>query len=609
MGRKQIDEMREQMEKEGLDMYLVPTDDFHGSEYVGDYFKCREYLSGFTGSAGTLVIAQSEAALFTDGRYFLQAQEELKNSGIQLMKSGNEGVPTVTEYIENMMPKGGKLGFDGRTVSVKLANKLEKAMKAKKAEIIFNIDLVDKIWKKRPGLSHEGVMLLDEIYTGATRAMKLERLREYMKENKADYFLDSALDDIAWLLNIRGADIAYNPVLLSYLIVKKDEAILFAEKSAFENTQSPKCGIKYDGENVIKALRQDGIKIKPYNSVYGYLLELPGKSRIITDPQLINYSLRKNIAAGVKVLEKDDPVQQWKAVKNLVEISNERNAHIKDAVAVIKFLHWLKVNVGKQKITELSAAEKLESYRRGGEGYTGQSFAPIFGYAAHGAIVHYEATQETNVELKPKSFVLIDTGGQYLEGTTDITRTVPLGKLTEEEKRDYTLVLRGNLNLLNAKFMYGMRGVGLDYIARKPLWENGLDYNHGTGHGVGYFLNVHENPVGFRYKIRESINESPIFEEGMITSDEPGVYITGRFGVRLENMIVCLRDYKNEYGQFMKFEPLTLVPFDLSAIDLSLLTITEKKYLNEYHSLVYEKISQYLSKSDREWLKNETRAV
>ncbi len=596
MAKETITELRKQMKAQNMDAYMIVTDDFHGSEYVGDHFKCRAYVSGFTGSAGTLVVTQDMAGLWTDGRYFLQAKEELWGSGIDLFRMGEPGVPTVHEFIVNKLKAGQTLGFDGRTVNAREAAALKKDLEKKGVSIAYEQDLVDRIWADRPALSAEPAVLLDETYTGESRERRIARVREVMEEAGAGVFVLASLDDIAWLLNIRGNDVAYNPVVLSYLVLGKNEIRLYINEQVMDDT-------------VRKALTKAGVSFYPYHSVYEDMKKINKKHTVLLDKTKTNFSIVSSIPAEVPVLDMPCPTVLMKAVKTPVEVENERKAHIKDGVAMCRFLYWLKTNVGKIPMTEISVAEKLEEFRRMGENYRGQSFAPIAAYAEHGAIVHYSATQKTDKEIMADGFLLLDTGGQYLEGTTDITRTVALGNITAEMKKYFTAVLKGNLNLVSAKFKRGCLGINFDYLAREALWEMGLDYNHGTGHGVGYFLNVHEAPNGFRWKQVPERNESAAFEEGMITSDEPGLYLEGRYGIRLENLIVCEKYMENEYGEFLQFRPLTFVPFDLDAVEPSLMSEKEKARLNAYHAEVFEKISPYLNEEETAWLAHETRAV
>ncbi len=633
--------LRSLMKKKGIDAYLIPTDDFHASEYVGDYFKCREYITGFTGSAGTAVVMQNMAGLWTDGRYFIQAEQQLAGSGVTLFKMGEPEVPTIHEFLEKELGAGQCLGFDGRTVSAKEGAELGEKLRKKGVRIDDAEDLVGEIWTDRPALSCEPVIELGVEWAGKTRAEKCAELRKKMEEG-ADVFLLASLDDIAWLLNIRGGDVQCNPVVLSYLAMTREEILLFANEKAFP-------------EEVRRALEADGVALRPYDAVYAYAASIgkaPGKDtdtasgsvrddavnsdqteqtsgdvvsmgqteqasddtsarrmKVLLCRNAVNSRLVSSIPADVEILDEENPTQLSKAVKNPTEVTNERIAHEKDGVALTKFIYWLKKNVGKLPITELSAADHLHELRAAQEHFMGDSFEPIIAYGSHAAIVHYSATQETDVPIEPKGLLLADTGGQYLEGTTDVTRTIVMGSLTEEEKKYFTLVLRGTLNLADVKFRYGCTGRNFDYIAREPLWRMGEDFNHGTGHGVGYFLNVHEAPNGFRWKKVPEREDDVVFEEGMITSDEPGYYAEGKFGIRHENLILCKKAEKTEFGQFMCFEHLTMAPFDLEGIVPELLTERERTLLNAYHAKVYETIAPQLDPEEREWLAQATRAI
>ncbi len=592
---ERITALRELMKKKGIDAYLVPTDDFHGSEYVGDHFKCRKYITGFTGSAGTAVIMQDMAGLWTDGRYFIQAAQQLSGTPVTLFKMGEPDVPTIHEFLEKNIKEGMCLGFDGRTVSGEEADQLKKILLKKQVRFSVNEDLIGEIWQERPVLSREPVMELDVKWVGKSRADKLLEIRSRLKEKGADLFVLTSLDDIAWLLNIRGNDIHCCPVVLSYLVLDEKEIRLFANEKSFP-------------ESVKDALAKDGVTLYPYNDIYTYVQTIPEEKKICLSRSRVNSRLISSILENVTILDGENLTLLPKAIKNETEVRNEKTAHIKDGVAMVKFIHWLKKNVGKQEITELSAADKLYEFREAQENFRGNSFDPIIAYGAHGAIVHYGATKETNIPLKPEGLVLMDTGGHYLEGTTDITRTVVLGPVTEKEKKYFTAVLRGHLNLAAARFRYGCTGLNLDAIARSPLWAMGEDYNHGTGHGVGYLLNVHEGPQSFRWK-NPAGNPAPVLEEGMITSDEPGYYAENEFGIRHENLIVCQKAEKTAYGQFMKFEPLTMVPFDLEGIDPAQMEERERALLNQYHALVYRNISPYLDEAEKSWLKEVTRAI
>lgn len=593
--KQKLNALRILMKEKKIDAYLVATDDFHGSEYVGDYFKCRKYITGFTGSAGTAIITQDMAGLWTDGRYFIQAADQLRDTTIELFKSGEPGVPTMHQFLNDKLEEGMCLGFDGRTVSAREAEELQELLQEKHITFSVNDDLIGEIWEDRPALSCEPVMELDIRWTGKSRADKIAEIREQMKAKEADTFILTSLDDIAWLLNIRGNDIHCCPVVLSYLVMMENELRLYANAAAFS-------------EEIRSNLEADGVKIYPYDDVYSYVQSISSDKKVLLSRANVNSRLVSNIPSEVTILDEPNLTLLPKAVKNKTEMENERIAHIKDGVAVTKFIHWLKKNVTRTTITELSTAEKLYQFRSEQEHFLGESFDPIIAYGTHAAIVHYSATEATDIPLEARGMVLADTGGHYLEGTTDITRTIVLGPVTAKEKKFFTAVLRGNLNLAAAKFKYGCTGLNLDYLARGPLWELGEDYNHGTGHGVGYLLNVHEGPNSFRWKNLPG-NPAPVLEEGMITSDEPGYYLENEFGIRHENLVLCKKAEKTSFGQFMCFEPLTMVPFDLEGINPEEMTERERKLLNDYHQKVYTTISPYLDEEEKEWLKQATREI
>ena len=593
---EKLKELRRKMSNENIDAYIVCTDDYHSSEYVGDYFKEREFLSGFTGSAGTLVILKNESALWTDGRYFIQAEEQLKENEINLMKMGSEGVPSIEEYLYEKLDNDGIVGFDGRTLSYGFVSSLDEKLKNKNIKYKYSKDLVDDIWKDRPQLPKTKIFELDIRYTGKTRGEKLKAIRTYMIENKADVFAVTSLDEIAWTLNLRGNDIECCPLFLSYMIIESEKVLLFTDKDKLD-------------ENIADRLKGDGITIYGYNDFYEVLSRYNNDKNILVDTQSINYMAVKCIKQDTCIVDMRSPIQLMKAVKTKEEYENIRLAHLKDGIALTKFMYWLKNNVGKENITEISAAKKIQELRQKEDGYIEESFDAIVAYKEHAAIVHYQATDETSVGIKDEGMLLVDTGGHYINGTTDITRTFVLGEISKEEKEMFTRVLMGNLNLGSAKFLYGTRGLSLDYLARSPLWEKGLDYNHGTGHGVGYLLNVHEGPNSFRWRQNDGVIQSPVLEEGMITSNEPGFYLKDKYGIRHENLILCLKDEKNEYGQFMKFETLTKVPFDIDGIDASIMNNEQINALNEYHKDVYETISGYLDEDERKWLKKATRPI
>ena len=584
--RDQLTALRHAMAAHGYDMYLVVSSDFHASEYVGGHFMSRRWMSGFTGSAGELLVTPDWAGLWTDGRYFLQAAQQLEGSGIELMKQDQPGVPTVAEYILAHLGQG-TLGFDGRTVSAARYRQFCKI-----GHVDGSHDLMDEIWADRPALSAQPVFELPLSACGRSRADKLAQIRAAVKERGADELLLSTLMDICWLLNIRGGDVACTPVVLSYLALSADRCLLFIN----EETLSPE---------VRASLEADGVTVLPYDSFYAHIAAARPGTKLQLDPDTANSLMLQSVPAGVELLELPSPTTLPKAMKNAAEVANFREAHVRDGVAVTRFIYWLKHQIGREPMDELSVADKLESFREEQPDYLGPSFTPIMGYAHHGAIVHYGATPETSIPIEPRSFLLSDTGGHYLQGTTDITRTISMGPLTQEERHMYTLVLKGHLRLGAARFAYGVTGEALDLLARMPLWAEGLDFRHGTGHGVGYILSVHEGPQRIRWANKVGIPMEP----GMITSDEPGMYLEGKFGVRLEDLTVCVEDEPTEFGRFLHLEYLTLVPWDREAILPEELTDEEKGWLDAYHQKVYETISPFLPAEEAAWLREVTRAI
>lgn len=596
MIQERLKALREEMKKRNIDIYLVPTSDFHESEYVGEHFKARKFITGFTGSAGTAVITMTEAGLWTDGRYFVQAENQLKGSTVTLYRMGEEGVPKVDEFIADKLPQGGCLGFDGRVVNGTWGQKLEKIVAEKQAFLHVDEDLIDLIWSDRPALSKKPLFLLEEKYTGKSTKDKIADLRKAMKQEGANVHILTSLYDIAWLLNIRGGDISYVPVVLSYLVLTEKECIWFLQ----EEIVTPE----------IRAyLEKNQITTKPYDDIYSYVPKISEDAVVLMNGGTVNYRISSSLNKNIKVVDKPNPTELMKAIKNKTEVDNTRMAHVKDGVAFTKFMYWLKTNIGKIPMTEISASDYLEARRREQDNFIDLSFDTICAYGANAAMMHYAATPETDTELKPEGFLLVDSGGHYFEGTTDITRTMALGPITDEMRLHFTTVCRSNLNLANAKFLYGCCGLNLDILSRGPLWDMGIDYKCGTGHGVGYVLNVHEGPNGFRWKVVPERHDNGILEEGMITTDEPGVYLEGKYGIRTENELVCHKAEKNEYGQFMQFENITYAPIDLDAIDPNEMTGREKKLLNDYHKMVYETLSPYMTVEENEWLKHYTRAI
>ena len=591
---ERLKNLRAKMEEKGIDVYIVPTADFHQNEYVGEYFKARNYITGFSGSAGTAVITKDEARLWTDGRYFIQAAQQLKDTTVELMKMGEPGVPRLTEYLEDILKPGDTLGFDGRVVSVGEGEEYAAVAEKKQAKVEYHEDLIDLIWEDRPELSKAPAFSLGIEYTGESAADKLKRIREEMEKAGANVHVLTTLDDICWTLNIRGDDIDFFLLVLSYAIIKMDSMELYVDENKLN-------------DEIRAQLAELNVNLHPYNDIYKDICDLDESTVALIDPDKLNYALYNNIPANVRKVEAQNPSILMKCVKNPVEVENIRKAQIKDSVAHVRFMKWLKENVGKMKITEMSATEKLDEFRAEMGNFIRPSFEPIASYGEHGAIVHYVSTPETDVELKEGSFFLTDTGAGFWEGSTDVTRTYALGEVSQQMKDDFTLVAISNLSLGSAKFLQGCTGIVLDLLTRKPFWDRNLNFNHGTGHGVGYLLNIHEGPASFRWRYVKG--DTAVLQEGMVITDEPGIYIEGSHGIRLENELLCCKGEKNEYGQFMYFDEITLIPMDLDAINPDFMTAEEKKLLNNYHKKVYDTISPYLNDEEKEWLAKYTRAV
>ena len=587
---ERLEQLRAEMRARGIDVYLIPTADCHESEYVGEHFKARVFMTGFTGSAGTAVVTLTEAGLWTDGRYFIQAANQLKDTTVTLYRMREEGVPTVEAFLADRLPEGGVLGFDGKVVNAHLGQDLAAIAAEKKGSLYTSEDLVDLIWKDRPALSCEPVWILKEEYAGESRTSKIARVRTFMKENGANTHIITDLADTCWLFNIRGNDALHFPIALSFTILTETEARLYIQQKALS-------------DEVRRELEQDGVTLCEYGDVYEAVKQLP-VGTVLLDDRRVNYAIYSSLPEGLQIVSKNNPEQKMKSEKNETELKNLRIAHVKDGVAVTKFMYWLKKNVGKIPMTEVSVSDYLAKLRSEQEDFLDLSFNTIAGYNANAAMMHYSAKPGSAAELKPEGFLLVDSGGHYLQGSTDITRTFVLGPIPEEWKLHYTTVLRSMLNLSAAHFLYGCNGMALDMLSRGPLWEMGLDYKCGTGHGVGYLLNIHEGPNSFRWN-----NAPTAIEEGTITTDEPGVYVEGSHGIRIENELICKKAEKNEYGQFMEFEMLTYAPIDLDAVEPKYMTDREKKVLNDYHELVYNTIAPYLTEEEREWLKVYTRPV
>lgn len=552
-------------------------------------------MTGFTGSAGTAVITRTEAGLWTDGRYFVQAAGELSGTGVELYRMGEDRVPTVEDFLMEKLPEDSCLAFDGRVISAKQGLLLEEKLSAKKISLSGKEDLVGLIWNDRPPLPAEEIWVLDEAYAGESAADKLDWLRKTMKELGAGLHLVTRLDDISWLLNLRGGDIACTPVFLSYLLLTEQETILFLQKKALK--EETRC-----------YLERLGVRLMEYEAIYSERFT-DSNTKLLLEKEAVNYTLFKIFAEQMEIVEQMNPSSEKKAVKNAVEAEHIREAHLKDGVVMVRFIRWLKQTVTEKRLDECEAAAYLDALRAAQDGFLDLSFETISAYGANAAMCHYSASPESCAVLEPRGLYLVDSGGQYLDGTTDVTRTIALGELTEKEKEYFTLVACSMLRLLSAKFPYGSRGVNVDYAARELLWKRGLDFNHGTGHGVGFVGGVHERPNSIRWRLLPDSVNSAVLEAGMVTSDEPGLYLEGEFGIRTENLMLCTKAEKNEFGQFMQFENLTWVPIDLDALVPEQMEESDRLRLNQYHHQVYENLAPFLTEDEKTWLSEATREI
>lgn len=590
--QERLSALRRKMQEKGVDYYMMPTADFHNSEYVNDYFKVREYFCNFSGSNGTLLVWQEGAGLWTDGRYFIQAQKELEGTGVTLMRMLDEGVPTIEEFLSRQMKEGQTLGFDGRVVSAMEGKELEKKLSAMHINFSCSEDLAEDIWTDRPAFPAGRVTVLEEAVAGRSVAEKLTETRNKLTAADAEALLLTKLDDLMWLFNIRGCDVECNPVAMSYAYITQKEAVLFIQEKALD-------------EQVKNYLKECDIRVEEYGTIAGFLQKLPEGGSILVDNRYCSYVLYSVLSKGHKLVEDKNPTELLKAIKNPVELENMEKIYLKDSVAVTKFIYWLKTHIGKEEITEISASDKLEQLRREIPEFLDLSFPTIAGYKENAAMMHYEATPENHAVLAPEGMLLVDSGGQYMGGTTDVTRTIVLGPVTEEQKMHYTAVAAGMLQMTYTTWIHGCTGRNLDIMAREPIWRLGLDYKCGTGHGVGYILNVHEGPQNLRWRFTEGMVEA-VIEDGMDITNEPGIYIEGSHGIRIENVMVARNTGKNEYGQFMAFQTLTWVPIDMDGIDLKYLDDNQRSYLAAYQHEVYTRISPFLKEEEREWLKKET---
>lgn len=588
--KERIQKLRELMQKCNVAAYIVPSQDPHLSEYVGEHYKCRAFISGFTGSAGSVVFTADKAGLWTDGRYYIQAEKQLEGSEIQLFKAADFGVPSYTEWLKGELKENQTVGFDGRVFSTTEVKKMEEELSAKNIKLNTDLDLINLIWEDRPEIPKDPMFIHDTKYCGRSRKEKLAQVREAMNKNGANYYLLSSLDDICWLINIRANDVPCNPFITAYCVVGEKETYLFTEKGKVTS-------------EVEQELSSDGVIIHDYDDIYCFLTKLEDTSSIILDFNNVNYRLFSSINIKTQKINHINLTTMMKAIKNEVEIKNIKDAYIKDGVALVQLFKWIKENT--ENISEIDIVNKADELRKAQSLCMGPSFDSIAAYKENAAMMHYNPyNQKEPRYLKKEGFFLLDSGGQYLNGTTDITRTIVLGKLTDEEKRDFTLVLKSVIALSTLKFLYGATGSNLDVIARKPLWEYGLDYKCGTGHGVGFFSNVHEHPQRF-----SQVPNTIKLEKGMMITIEPGVYKEGRHGIRTENTVIVAEDEKTEFGQFMRFDNLCYVPIDRSAILPEMLTEFERNWLNNYHQKVFETLAPFLDKACTEWLINETEAI
>ena len=577
-----------------FDAYIIPGTDPHMGEYMPEFWQIRSWFSGFTGSAGTLVVTTNFAGLWTDSRYFLQAEAELKGSGIELVKLRVPHTPEHVEWIVKNLPVGSRVGVDGKMISVDSVRMIKDAFTKKQMELITNEDLISPLWTDRPPIPLNPVFHLDVEYSGISRIEKIEKVRSEMRRLNVTHHLITSLDDIAWLLNLRGTDIQYNPLFVSYLLMDMQSTNLYVNETKIV-------------PELLEGLKNDGVSVFGYDDIEKALSELVKGNSLLLAPGKVNQVLFDAVKPGIVIVEGPNPTTLMKAIKNETELANIQETMVLDGIALVKFFYWLEKHIGKEKITEISAAGKLLEFRKEQLVFKGLSFETIAGYAGHGAIVHYDPTPETDVELEPKGIFLLDSGGQYLSGTTDVTRTVALGVPNEEQKRDFTLALKGTISLSDAVFPEGTRGYQLDALARIALWKSGINFGHGTGHGVGFFLNVHEGPQSI--SPNGAGPASNVIEKGMVTSVEPAMYREGKHGIRTENLVLCIPHLENDYGSFLKFETLTLCQIDRNLIEVNLLEKQELAWLNSYHASVYDRLSPFLPDAECDWLKEKTSKI
>ena len=590
---KKIIKLQELLAQNKIDAYLITTGDYHNSEYISEHFKTRAYISEFTGSAGTLLVTQKNAYLWADGRYHIQAAKQIDDS-ITLMKQGLDGVPTLTDILNKELKENSILAFDGKVVTAKTISSLEQALP--NIKLNYDLDLINEVWEDRPELPFSFLFKYEEFFTGKSFKEKITELRKEIKNNNCDFHILTKLEDQAWLYNLRANDVAHTPVFLSFSIISETQCHLFIDNRKID-------------KNIEKYLKENDIQLHEYFDFFESIKNIHNKN-ILVDDNIISYYIYKNICEDNHITLKQNPTLLMKAIKNSVEISHTKNAHIKDGVAFTKFMYHIKNTIKPQaNLTELSAQDYLAALRRQQSGFVDLSFDTICAYKEHAAMMHYSATPESNSILQPADFLLVDSGGHYLDGSTDITRTLALGPLTDTQKLHFTTVLKSVIALSEAVFLKGCKGVNLDVLARGPIWKLLIDYKCGTGHGIGHLLSVHEAPNGFRWQIVPERNDSATLVPGMITTNEPGIYLENKYGIRIENELVCIEKGKSEFGEFLGFETITYAPIDLDAINIELLNQQEKDWLNNYHKEVYNKISPFLEHDENEWLKRYTRSI
>ena len=587
---ERLAQIRAAMKSQGIDAYIIPSSDPHISEYLPERYKCIAWVSGFTGSAGTLVITQGFAGLWTDARYFVQANEQLAGTGFELVKLKTQGAAEYADWLSEQLEEGAQVAFDGNLASLLVAHTVKSILEPLQIKVNGHVDLLSAIWNDRPELPQVKAFLLDESTTGQSTTSKLAAVRQILAKARVESHFISSLDDVAWLLNIRGQDVPCNPVVLSFVYLSQDKAILFIADG------------KLSPEN-IAILNSQGVEIADYEAALEFVKNIDTAS-IVIDPKRTCFAIYDSIPSSVKIVEKINPSTSLKAIKNEVEINHIRQTMINDGVAMTKFFKWLEEAIGQEELSEISIAEKLQGFRAEQDGFVDVSFSTIAGYLDHGALPHYHATEQSNYTLKPEGLLLVDSGGQYKTGTTDITRVISLGNITQEEKDDYTIVLKGTIEGSQAIFPVGSKGYQIDAITRRPIWATLRNYGHGTGHGIGFFLNVHEGPHVF--------NPTPTdiaIEEGMITSIEPGLYREGKHGIRIENLVLAKKHDNSIFGDFMNFETLTICYIDTDLVNKDLLGQDHIDWLNDYNQFVFDKLSPHLTTAEASWLANKTKAI